>query len=388
MAANSACIAGIGETEYKRWGQIRDRDEFQLACEAIGAAAGDCGLPPSEIDGFATFVETPIHVGMLQRALGAPRMRFASSVWSGRGGASCGALAHAKMAVEAGQANYVAVVRSLCQGQTRRYGQFHADRAHSDLTTPFGLFSAAQNLALILQRYRHLYGLDQRHLATIALLCRDNAQRNPRAVMHGRPLTEEAYYTARPIADPLRLMDCCLETDGACAVIVTTRERARDLCRKPVEILAATNGSGPDWAAGAMGSHNMPSAAYASGNQREIAADLFGFAGIAPADVDTIQVYDHFSGMVLLSLEDMGFCAPGEGGAYVADGHLAWPSGQMPMNTAGGSLSEAYMHGLNHVLEGVRQLRGSSTSQVEGAEVCLVTGGSGVSPTSAALLGA
>jgi acetyl-CoA acetyltransferase len=387
MTSHSACIVGVGETDYRRWGEIQDRNEFQLACESIVRAAADCGLPVSRIDGYATFADSPIHVGVLQLALGAPRMRFASSVWSGKGGASCGALAHAKMAVESGQAEYVAVVRSICQGQTRRYGQYSNERAYSDLTGPFGLLSPAQGVALVLQRYAHEYGFEERHLAEVALICRDNAQRNPRAVMHGKPLTLDNYMASRRIADPLRLLDCCLETDGACALIVTTRERARDLQRKPVEILSAVNGSGPGWGAGILGSHNMPAQTYLTGNQKELAADLYAMSGLQPSDVDTVQFYDHFSGMVLISLEDFGFCEVGAAPSYVDEGHLRWPSGDMPMNTAGGSLSEAYVHGLNHVVEGVRQLRGESTSQVMDARISLVTGGAGVAPTSAALLG-
>jgi acetyl-CoA acetyltransferase len=387
-ARSRACIVGIGETEYRRWGGIEDRSEFQLACQAIGAAAADAGIAVSAIDGFATYAELRIDAATLQLALGIPRLRFSSSVWGGRGGGSCGALAHAAMAVETGRAGHVVVFRSLAQGQSRRYGRFDPARPQGNLSAPFGLFSAPQMLALVLQRYAHRYGLDPADMAEVALTCRDNAQRNPRAVMHGKPLTLQQCLEARPIADPLRLYDCCMESDGACAVIVTTRERARDLARKPVEILAATEFGEAHWGVGPMGSHNMPEDRYTTGGQHDLAQDLFALAGLAPRDVDVAQLYDHFTGMVLIELEDFGFCAPGEGGAFVRHGNLRWPDGGLPINTAGGSLSEAYVHGLNHVAEGVRQLRGTSTSQVAGAQVCLVTGGAGISPSSAALLGA
>jgi acetyl-CoA acetyltransferase len=227
-----------------------------------------------------------------------------------------------------------------------------------------------------------------RDMAEIALACRDNASRNPRAVLHGKPLSLEQCLTARPIADPLRLYDCCLETDGACAVIVTSAERARDLARKPVEILAATEYGEAGWGVGPMGSHNMPPERYTTGGQRDLGRTLFAMAGLTPGDVDVAQLYDHFTGMVLIELEDFGFCEPGEAPAYVRGGNIRWPDGALPINTAGGSLSEGYVHGLNHVAEAVRQLRGDSTSQVADASVCLVTGGSGISPSSAALLGA
>lgn len=386
-ATSRACIAGIGETGYRRWGGYTDRNEFQLACAAIATAARDAGLRLDEIDGFACFADPTIDASLLQLALGIPDLKVSASVWGGRGGGPCGALALAASAVESGQARHVAVFRSLCQGQSRRYGKFYAQRMHSDMVGPYGLFSAAQGLALVAQRYRHDYGFTDEQLAAIPLMFRANAQRNPRAVTYGRPLTLEKYLASKWIVDPFRVYDCCLETDGACAMIVTTRERARDLPRKPVEILAALQGSDPEWGTGAMGAHNMPGDSYLSGGQRQLARRLFATAQIAPANIDVMQVYDHFSAMLFITLEDFGFCARGEAPAYVEAGHAAWPNGRTPINTHGGSLSEAYVHGLNHVLEGVRQLRGESTCQVPGARACLVTGGSVISPSSAAILG-
>ena len=382
-----ACIAGIGETEYRRWGGFADRNEFQLACEAIAAAARDAGLRLDQIDGLSCFADTSIDASLLQLALGIPDLKVSASVWGGRGGGPCGALALAASAVESGQARHVAVFRSLCQGQSRRYGKFYPQRMHSDMVGPYGLFSAAQGLAMVAQRYRHDYGFTDAQLAAIPLMFRANAQRNPRAVTHGRPLTLDKYLASKWVVEPFRVYDCCLETDGACAMIVTTQERARDLPRKPVQILAAVQGSDADWGTGAMGSHNMPGDNYTSGGQRQLAKRLFETAGITPADVDVMQVYDHFSAMLFITLEDFGFCARGEAPAYVEAGHAAWPHGHTPINTHGGSLSEAYVHGLNHVLEGVRQLRAESTCQVEDATTCLVTGGSVISPSSAALLG-
>ena len=383
-----ACVVGIGETEYRRWGGIQDRSEFQLACQAIGAAARDAGLPIASLDGFATYAELRIDAATLQLALGLPRLRYSSSVWGGRGGGSCGALAHAAMAVEAGHADHVVVFRSLAQGQSRRYGRIDPARPQGNMAAPFGLFTAPQMIALVLQRYAHDYELDPADMAEVALACRDNASRNPRALMRDRPLTLEQCLTARLIADPLRLYDCCLETDGACAVIVTTAERARDLAHRPIEILAATEYGEGGWGVGPMGSHNMPADRYTTGGQRDLGTELFARAGVKPADIDTAQLYDHFTGMVLIELEDFGFCARGEGAAFARGGRLRWPNGGLPINTAGGSLSEAYVHGLNHVTEAVRQLRGTSTSQVPDAKLCLVTGGSGISPSSAALLAA
>ena len=383
-ASQRACIVGIGQTEYTRWGRI-ERSEFQLACEATMAAAADAGLALEEIDGFTSYSGDRSEAALLQTALGLPRLRYAAMVWGGGGGGSCGAVDQAVAAVESGLANYVIAFRSLAQGQSPRYGRHRDGRLHGSFTAAFGMLAPAAMTAPTVRRHMHLYGTTEEHLAEVALVCRDNANRNPHAVMRDKPLTREGYFQGRMIADPFRLNDCCLETDGACAVLVTTAERARDLRRAPVRILASSHGSGPGWGTGALGSHNMPVDVYASVNSRTLGPELFARAGLKPSDIDVAQIYDNFTGLVIMALEDYGFCGIGEGGPYVASGAIR-PDGDLPINTAGGNLSEAYVHGLNHVVEGVRQLRGESTSQVEDAETCFVCGGLGVAPTSAVIL--
>jgi acetyl-CoA acetyltransferase len=384
---NRACIVGIGESAFTRWGGQPDKSELELSLEAILAAAADAGLEPSEIDGFASYSDDSSAPERLMIALGTRQLRLASMVWGGGGGGCCGALAHAAAAVESGRARHVAVFRGLAQGQSFRFGRFHPWSAHADFCAPFGLMSPPQLFALLLRRHMHEYGTTAEQLGEVALACRDNAGRNPRAVMRDRPLNMEAYLASRMIADPLRLYDCCLESDGASAVIVSTAERARDLAARPVEILAAAQGSGRGWGSGMLGGHNMPEASYATGNAGVMAAELFAQAGVTPEDIDVAQIYDAFTGTVLFALEDYGFCGRGESGPYVAEGNLRWPEGRLPINTAGGILSEAYIHGFNLVVEGVRQLRGQSTSQVAEARLCLVTGGESVTPTSGAILG-
>ncbi len=382
-----ACIVGIGQSEFTKHGGIMDRSQFQVAAEAIISAMKDANIKPSDIDGFASYSNDGNEAALMQVALGVPVLRWSSMLWGGGGGGSCGAVSQAAAAVEAGYAQAVVVYRGLCQGQTRRFGRFGAGRTHGNFVHPYGLFAPAQMLAMLMQRHMHKYPLKQEHMAEIALNGRANANRNPNALMHDRPLTAEQYYASRDIATPFKLYDCCLETDGACAVIVTTRERARDMDCQPVDILASMHGSGPGWGSGPLGSQNMPSEDYASTNGKHLADELFARAGVARTDIDVAQIYDHFSGLVLLALEDYGFCGRGEAGDFVADGNIRWPHGGLPLNTSGGQLSEAYVHGLNLVTEGVRQLRGTSTSQVDGAETCFVTGGLGVSPTSAIIMG-
>jgi acetyl-CoA acetyltransferase len=261
--------------------------------------------------------------------------------------------------------------------------------AHLAFTMPFGMFSPPIAYAMVLQRHMHLFGTTVEQMGQVAVTTRAHAARNPRAVMGDRPMTMDDYLSSRLVSEPFRLFDCCLETDGACAVVVTTTERARDLPRPPVAVLASAQGTSRGFGHGQYTNVSMPDDDYTSAGARTVAARLWAaaaHAGVGPHDIDVAQIYDHFTGLVLLSLEDFGFCPRGEGGPFVESGVLAWPNGDLPTNTHGGSLSEAYIHGLNHVVEGVRQLRGDSTSQVSGAETCLVTSAAGV-PTSAIILG-
>ncbi|MBI2736333.1 MAG: hypothetical protein HYX38_07290 [Rhodospirillales bacterium] len=377
-----ACIAGIGETVYTPRGGIRDRGELALACEAVLKAAADCGLAASSIDGLVSFANDSSVPWLMQESLGLPALRLGSMVWGGGGGGCYAAIAQAASAVESGAASYVAVYRSLCQGQGQRYGQGYDVPHGPAFLDPFGMFSPPLMLAPLAQRYKHDYGILDSQAAAVALAFRDNASRNPRAVFRDRPLTLARYLEARMITEPFRLYDCCQENDGACALIVTTHERARDLKGRPVSVLAAGQGAEPGWGSGGLGSHNMPEEYYRSGGGRHLAERLYGKAGIGPRDVDTAQIYDHFSYFVLMNLETFGFCGPGEAGRFVQDGHIGWPDGSLPLNTAGGHLSEAYIHGLNLAVEGVRQLRGESTSQVKDAEICLLA-----NSASAAILG-
>lgn len=385
--ARRCCIVGIGQSEFTKWGGIQDRSQFQVTAEAILSALADAGIEPGTVDGLASFSNDANDAPLMQVALGMGRLRLSGMVWGGGGGGTCGSIDLACAAIEAGRAETVVAYRGLCQGQGRRFGLHGAGRVNGNFVDPFGVFAPSQMLAMAVRRFMHLHPITEEHLCEVALNARANANRNPNAVMHARPLTREQYLAARPIAEPLRLYDCCLETDGACAVVITTRERARDLPGEAVDILAVAHGSGPGWGSGLLAGHNMPDEDYASTNGRALARELFATAGLDPKDIDVAQIYDHFSGLVLMALEDYGFCSRGESGEFVASGALRWPDGKLPLNTSGGQLSEAYVHGMNLVIEGVRQMRGTSTAQVADARTCLVTGGLGVSPTSAVILG-
>jgi len=405
MSRRRAHIVGVGETNYARWGKIGDVTEHALACQAIQRAVEDAGLSMNDVDGLASFAEDRNEAIFLAGELGLPALRFANMVWMPGGGGGCAAIGNAAMAVETGQADVVVVYRSLCQGQFFRFGTGGVDAsapvdpapptvqqanslllASMGFAMPYGLLMAAAAYALPTRRHMHLYGTTSQQLGMLAVTFREHASRNPRAVMGARPMTLEDHQASPMVADPHRLFDCCLESDGACAVVVTTEERARDLAERPIEILGAEQGAPKGYAFGPFTNANIADDLYATGGTEEMANRLWGKAGVGPQDVDVAQIYDHFTGCVLMQIEDFGFCKRGEGGPFIESGALSWHGGSLPTNTHGGSLSEAYIHGLNHVVEGVRSLRGTSTSPVEGAEVCLVTSGACV-PSSAVLLG-
>jgi len=229
-------------------------------------------------------------------------------------------------------------------------------------------------------RHRIEYGTTDDQYGAVAIAFRGHAVRNPHAVMR-QPLTLAEHHASRLVSDPLRLLDCCLETDGAVALVVTSAERARDLRQRPAYVLAG---------AMAAGGHHVRLATFydrertADGAPR-VAAQLWEMAGVRPADVDVAFFYDFFTPLVIMGLEDYGFAPRGEGGRFVEDGGLAWPDGRLVCNTNGGQLSEAFVHGFNNTAEAVRQIRGTSTAQVEGCELVFVAGGN-TDPTGAVVL--
>ncbi len=373
---DKTCIVGVGETEYTRWGKAT-KSELTLALEAVVNAVENSGVPMEEIDGFCSYASERQEPLTLATHLGVKQLRFSSLYWGGGGGGICGGVLHAMMAVHSGVANYVVVYRSLAQGQFGRFGQAKGPpvaTAYGSFTSPWGLLTPPQMYAVRTRRHMALYGTTSKQLGAVAVASYKHAQKNPRAVMYGRPITLEDHQSSRLIADPFRLYDCCQENDGACAIVITSAERAKHLKQKPVYIMAASQGAG--FREGAGGQNNEE---FASANLRYVAQDLYKRAGIGPQDVDVAQVYENFTGMVIMSLEDHGFCKKGEGGPLVENGNIEI-GGKLPINTSGGNLAEAYIHGFEHVAEATRQMRGTSTCQVPNAEICLVAGGPGAPP--------
>lgn len=379
-------IVGVGETTYYKRGES-PFSELELAIEAVTRAAEDAGIELADLDGMASYANDSTDPLSLAKVLGVREVKFANMVWGGGGGGVCGAVGNAAAAVVAGYADHVVVYRSLVQAQ-RRYGQaagvppggapVRGPRAYA---VPYGLMSPGQTIALRTQRFMADHGLTQDVLAAIALASYEHAQHNPRAVMYGRPLTREAYDASRWIVEPFHLFDCCQENDGAAAVIVTSAERARDLRQRPAYLLAAAQGSSRGHE---LFTHDGPD--YATANFKGIAARLYASAGVGPGDVDVAEIYENFTGGALMSIVEHGLCTAEGAQEALTPENLLWRGGRLPINTSGGNLAECYMHGLELVIEAARQLRGTSTCQVPGAEIALVAGGPVASPASSLLM--
>ena len=379
-----AAIVGVGTTDYFRRGQSAPRTVNDMAVEAILAALSDSGLTADDIDGFAYYAHG-FDTGWFAQALGIPRIIFSATVTSGgNGSAACIGLAAA--AVESRQAQVVVSVMSIQQTPDRRFGASGTMRpatAESDFEAPYGIVSPGHYFALVARRHMHEYGTTRDHLFDVVNVQREYASNRPKSLFK-TALSRDEYFNSRMISDPLCLFDFTMESDGAVAVVTASVDRARDLRQPPVRILASAMGGDGRWGRG-MSWIGMDDDLFTTAGTEALARELYGRAGITADDVDVALLYDHFSPSVLLQLEDFGFCGRGEGGPFVSEGHTG-KNGKIPVNTHGGNLSEAYIIGLTHVVEGVEQIRGTAINQVERAEIALVTGGPSHIPVGAILL--
>jgi acetyl-CoA acetyltransferase len=381
---DKAAIVGIGQTEFSK---NSGRSELQLASEAVAAAIGDAGLEPRDVDGLTTFTLDTNDEIEVARAVGVGDITFFSRIGYG-GGAAVGVILQAAMAVATGAAEVVVCYRGLNDRSGARYsvgiseGIVTPDLIHWSWYLPFGLVTPASWVAMFTQRYMHEYGCTSLDLAEVAVSTRRHAVNNPNAYFYQRPLTVEEHQSSRYIATPLRLYDCCQETDGACACVITTPERARDLRRPAALIRGVAQAAADDQEQ--MTSFYRPSIAGLP-EMDLVARQVYDQSGLGPDDVDAAVIYDAFTSIVLWQLESWRFCKRGEAKDFVKNGALD-VGGRLPTNTHGGQLSEAYVHGMNGVNEGVRLIRGTSTNQPQRADHVLVTGGVGV-PTSGMILG-
>ena len=383
---NKAAIVGIGQTEFsKRSG----RTELRLAIEAIGAALDDCGLRASDVDGMSLYTMENNPANEVIHNLGGGDLRFFSRIHYG-GGAACAPIHQAAMAIATGAAEVVVCYRAMNERSEQRFGSGVQGRRNAARTedvhfgwyAPFGLLTPAAWVAMFAQRYLHTYGATTEDFGRIAVADRKHAATNPAAWFYERPIDLEEHQNSRWVVEPLRLLDCCQESDGAVAVVIVSPERARDLRQKPAMIRAAAQAMASD--------QKMMTSYYREDitgipEMGLVARQLFAGAEIGPDDLQTAILYDHFTPFVLTQLEEFGFCKPGEAKEFIRNGRIEL-GGDLPINTHGGQLGEAYIHGMNGITEGVRQIRGTAVNQVPEVEHVLVTAGTGV-PTSGIILG-
>jgi acetyl-CoA acetyltransferase len=367
----TTAITGIGQTEFSK---DSGRSELQLAVEATYAALLDAGLTPADVDGLVTFQQDNNDELDIARSLGVQEIRWTARTPFG-GGGSAATVQLAAAAVEAGMADCVVVYRAFNERSGRRFGQplpmSTAPPAMSPYL-PYGLDTPAKMYALWYQRYMWRYGVTNEDLGRYVVVARRHAATNPNAWFYERPITLEDHQASRWIVEPiLRKLDCCQESDGGVAIVVTSLERARDLAQPPVVIAAASQSH---LTAGSVMFNYYFDDIADFPEARTLAAQLWKVAGIGPDDIDVALLYENFSPVVFLMLEAFGFCGRGEAKDFIADGHIGL-DGSLPVNTHGGLLGEAYIHGVNNFHEGVRQLRGTAPNQVKSAEHVLVAAG-------------
>ena len=381
---DQAAIVGIGQTEFSK---NSGRSELQLAAEAVRAALRDAGIHPSEVDGMTTFTMDTNDEIEVARNVGIGDLTFFSRTPHG-GGAAIGVIQQAVMAIATGVAECVVVYRAFNERSGRRYSTgvsealVTADAIHWSWYMPFGLLTPASWVAMYTQRYMHEYGCKGTDLAQVAVSARKHAVNNPAAFFHGVPLTVEQHQASKWIAEPLRLFDCCQESDGGCAQVLVSAKRAREMKAKGAVIRGVAQAAGKDQEN--MTSFYRPSISYLP-EMDLVAKQTYEMSGLRASDVDAAIIYDAVTPVVMWQLESWGFCGRGEAKDFVHGGNLE-VGGALPCNTHGGQLSEAYIHGMNGVNEGVRLIRGTSLNQPAKNDHVLVTAGVGV-PTSGMILG-
>ena len=368
LRPNATAIVGIGQTDFSK---NSGRSELQLAAEAIRSALLDAGLKPEDVDGTVTMTTDTNDENAVLNTVGVPSTRWSSRTPYGGGGASA-LIQHATAAVASGAANVVVVYRAFNERSGRRFGQpTGAASPGVNWYLPYGLDTPAKFYALWFQRYMHRYGLTNEDFGRYSVVARKHAATNPRAWFYEHPITLEDHQASRWIVEPiLRLLDCCQESDGGVALVVSSAERAKDI-PGAVPVIAATSG---EVLRGDI-TFNYYQDDMARFEQAEhVARQLWADSGLSPSDVDVAMIYENFSPVVFYQLEAFGFCGDGEAKHYIADGNIEL-GGKLPVNTHGGLLGEAYIHGVNNLLEGVRQIRGTAANQVTGAERVLCSAG-------------
>ncbi|MEN8722713.1 MAG: lipid-transfer protein [Alphaproteobacteria bacterium] len=371
---DKAAITGVGTTEFSK---NSGRSELQLSCEASLAAIKDAGLVPADIDGIVKYDMDSTEEVALQRNLGIPDLNFYAQQGYG-GNGSCAVIQTAAMAVACGMAKHVLVFRGLNERSGTRFGTDVVGAGgggtyatNLDYYMPYGLFVPAMFCSFQVNRYFHEFGVDREKLGWVAITQRKHAMKNPTA-RFTEELTWDDYLNSRWIVRPtFRLFDCCVETDGAAAVVISRADLAKDLPNTPALIHGAAIATGPE---NEFSTSYYREKIWDSCEQRLMAEKIHNQTGLTAKDYDVAELYDAFAIQIPFSLESFGFCDVGESFDYIADGRIE-VGGEIPVNTHGGHLSDAYLHGQTHIIEAVKQLRGTANAQVNNAETALVTGG-------------
>jgi acetyl-CoA acetyltransferase len=381
---DKTAIVGVGATEFSK---NSGRSELRLAVECVMAALNDAGIDPREVDGMSTFTIDNNCEIEVARNIGADGLKFFSRTDYG-GGGTCGTILHGMQAIASGTANVVVCYRAMNERSEYRFGQPMAMLTPTSQNTLFyyhshhGMMTAAAYIALGIRRYMHETGTTSEDMAHLAVTSRKHASTNPNAYFYNRPITVDDYLNSRMIADPLRLLDCCQESDGGIAVVLTSAARAKSLKQKPAYLRAA--------AQGAPRAHMLMTNYYRDpiwGFQEVefVARQLYEKSGLTPTNISGAVIYDHILPSLMPTLEAYGFCKTGEAKDFIKNGNIE-VGGRLPLNTHGGQVGEAYIHGFNGIAEAVRQVRGTAVNQIKNVEHIVVTSGNGP-PTSGLILG-
>jgi len=371
-------IAGIGVTDFSKDSK---RTRYRLACECVLAAVKDAGLKVADIDGIVKALNDPMDEHRVIKALGIPYLTYYGDCSWNSGGSSA-LIMRAAMGVAAGLANNVVAFWTINGSSKKtealphmvmpRLASSEADK--TSLYHPFGLSTEPAQISMIIRRYMHEFGVTPEQSGWVPVVCRGHAANNPEAIFYKQPITIDDYQKSEMVVDPLRELDCHSEIDGAVAMVITTTEKAKNLKQKPIHIMAAAQSAVTEvWP---MTSYSRPVISELA-EAANVGKRLFQMAGISPKDIDVAQLDDSYAPLVPLQLEALGFCERGEGYVFCEGGDRIRVGGELPINTSGGSLGEGYIYSMNHIIEAVRQLRGTSSNQVKDAKIALVMGGAG-----------
>ena len=383
---NKAAIVGIGISGFSRDSQ---RTELYMACETIKAALDDAGLTTADVDGLVKQTDDACDEHAVTSSMGMGNLTYFGEC---RWGAAPGSMVmRAAMGVATGAANYIVIYRAVNGSSKRRMipsmrtsGQMStSDLLQWTFHAPFGHMSEAGRVAMIVRRYMHEFSINSDQFGWVPVVCREHGARNPNSMYHGKPITIKEYQKSEVVVEPLRRLDYYEAADAAAALVITTAERAKDLRQQPAYVLGAAQNMVPETEE--LNSHYRKNISVMP-EMAQVGKRIFAMSGVSHKDIDCVQLDDSYGPFVPMQLEALGFCGRGEGVALCDGGARIKVGGELPLNTSGGSLGEGHIHGINHVIEAVRQLRGTSTAQVKDAKLVLVASGAG-SPASGLILG-